>query len=290
MHWGKMGKATKIFGIIGVIAVIAVIIVLYMAGIVGASPVPAYLSIESGNVQVNTGSGWTTATEGMKLSQDDMVKTGPGSKAVVIFYESAFAELNANTQITIAELEKDAVKINQDSGSTWNKVTKLAGLEDYEVETPTTVATVRGTEFGVNDVVAVADGNVDAKAGEETVSLTIGEASEVVDGTITKRKMTQEEIKKALANMQAALISMKKIRDQSIMKIPLARMKIKKLSAEDKAEYERIKDEVDNNIREIEDLISKAPVKTKRVMHVVEQTKKIRDQKEKIEKLRELLQ
>ncbi len=50
----------------------------------------------------------------------------------------------------ITEAGETSVTIQQDAGRTWNTVLKVSGIDDYEVQTPTTVASVRGTTFDVH--------------------------------------------------------------------------------------------------------------------------------------------
>ena len=110
--------------------------------------------IESGDVQVNhDGGAWIVAENGMLLYQSDVVKTGDNTSASVILFESSIIRLDSNTEITLKEImviaDKTSVTIQQDAGRTWNTVLKVRGIDDYEVQTPTTVASVRGTSFDV---------------------------------------------------------------------------------------------------------------------------------------------
>ena len=89
----------------------------------------------------------------MLLCQSDSIKTGENTSASIILFESSIIRLDNNTEITIKEIlqqeGKTSVKIKQDSGRTWNTVLRMSGIDDYEVHTPTTVASVRGTSFDV---------------------------------------------------------------------------------------------------------------------------------------------
>jgi hypothetical protein len=116
--------------------------------------VKAQLIIDSGIVQVKHEKGsWYNVENGMQLIQSDSVKTRDNSSATIILFESSIIRLDSNTQITIKELisqvEETKVIIEQDSGRTWNTVLKISGIDTYDVQTPTTVASVRGTSFYV---------------------------------------------------------------------------------------------------------------------------------------------
>ena len=122
----------------------------------------AVLSVISKGVTVNG----NIPTVGMALNVGDVIATAIGAEAAIEFYNGSIVRLRENTTITIKKLttNKDVV-LTQEKGQTWNRVTKLAGINTYAVETPNTVATVRGTGFKVTvdserTWVGVADGAV----------------------------------------------------------------------------------------------------------------------------------
>jgi len=131
-----------------------------------APPVSAaVLYIDEGTVDVDQGKGWMPGTDEMELRQGAKVRTSTGSASVIVL-EGEVVHLEPNTEIALAEISEDTIRIKQTAGETWNKITKISGISTFEVETPTTVATVRGTEFFVTvgdeeDDVEVADGEVD---------------------------------------------------------------------------------------------------------------------------------
>ena len=166
-----MGKRFRL--IIPVIVVICIIGVVWFVinPEVAKAESKAQLVIDSGTVQIkNTGGSWIAAENGMLLYESDSVKTGSNSSASVILFRSSIIRLDSNTEITLQEiLQKEgenSVKIEQDTGRTWNTISKISGIDNYEVQTPTTIASVRGTSFdvkvyasGITDV-SVVDGNV----------------------------------------------------------------------------------------------------------------------------------
>jgi hypothetical protein len=140
------------------IPVIIVVVILGAVGyfllpIIGMPAVVAQLVVDSGPVEIDTGSGWVSASGGEQLKQTDSVRTGAGAAASIVFFESSILRLDQNSQVTISELVADKastrVAVDQEAGRTWSKVLKLSGIEDYEVNAPSTVASVRGTGFGV---------------------------------------------------------------------------------------------------------------------------------------------
>ena len=149
---------------------------------VGAEEAKAQLIIDYGTVEIkHTGELWTFAENGMYLYQSDSVKTGDNTSASIILFESSIIRLASNTELTIQELirqeEETSVTIGQASGRTWNTISKMSGIDDYEVQTPTTVASVRGTSF---DVYILANGNISISVGNGTVNITTYKDGEVL--------------------------------------------------------------------------------------------------------------
>ena len=149
-------------------AVIAIVVILVAAGAFWLLYIPpvtaAILYIDEGSVEVDQGRGWITATDQMELKQGNKVRTGEGSASVVLL-EGEILHLEPQSEVTLTEISPEKARISQTAGETWNKVTRISGIKTYEVETPTTVATVRGTEFyvllGPEDEVAVQYKEVD---------------------------------------------------------------------------------------------------------------------------------
>jgi hypothetical protein len=138
--------------------IIPVIVIICIIGFVWFVQTPdvvkAQLVIDSGTVQVkHSGESWISGESGMLLYQSDLVKTGNDTYASIILFESSIIRLDSNTEITLKEIITDAgrtsVTIQQDAGRTWNTVLKVSGIDDYEVQTPTTIASIRGTSFDV---------------------------------------------------------------------------------------------------------------------------------------------
>ena len=151
----KKSKTKKILIItIPIIIIICIIGFLWFTNLNVSNNVTVQLVIDSGLVEVkHVGSSWTSASNGMLLEQSDTIKTGKDTSASVILFKGSIIRLDSNTKIKIKEIINDAdktyVKIEQDSGRTWNTISKISGIDDYEVQTPTTVASVRGTAFVV---------------------------------------------------------------------------------------------------------------------------------------------
>ncbi|MFC2049696.1 FecR domain-containing protein [Chloroflexota bacterium] len=140
----------------------------------GGQPAPAAsLQSPSESTVVSTVSGevmvmkagadtWSQVSPGMALGTGDRIKTGPGSNALITFFEGTTIELAADTEVAVAELGvvegtgSTAIKLRQQIGKTTSRVQKLVDpASRYEIETPDGAAVARGS---VGDVI-VTEGN-----------------------------------------------------------------------------------------------------------------------------------
>jgi FecR-like protein len=147
-----------------VIAVVVVAFVLFMAlGISGtfggrALGAATTVTIISGDIQVRRGAAaaFVTATDGEVLVAGDTIRTAGGARAVLTYFEGSTVSVEPNTELTIetAASHTDGstvVVMQQAVGRTWHVVTKLiTGNSKYEVKTPASTASVRGTAFQVD--------------------------------------------------------------------------------------------------------------------------------------------
>jgi hypothetical protein len=142
---------------------------------------PTVVSTVSGEAMVmkvgtNT---WSEVSPGTALGPGDRIKTGPGSSAVITFFEGSTIELAADTEVDVAELGiaemtgSTDIKLRQQIGKTTSRVKKLVDpASRYEIETPDGAAVVRGS---VGDVL-VTEGN------STTVINRQGQWSAIFDG------------------------------------------------------------------------------------------------------------
>jgi len=146
----------------GIFAVLLVTVAFWAFWIPPATA--AILYVEEGAVEADTGNGWAAATDEMELEEGAKVRTGEGTASVVLL-EGEVMHMEPHSEIALRELGSSRIRITQILGETWHKVTRISGVSTYKVETPSTVATVRGTEFfvamGTEDEVAVDEGEVE---------------------------------------------------------------------------------------------------------------------------------
>jgi len=189
-----MKKNLRIIALIVIIAcVIAAVFLAYNTDIIGSDEAKAQLTFDSeSTVQVkHTGGEWTDAENEMDLYESDSVKTGEDSSAQILLFKGSIIRLDSNTEVTLKEIiegEETSVTIQQDTGRTWSTIQKISGIDDYEVQTPTAVASVRGTSFDVNitedgiTIVSVINGSVNvSKTAEGTVYTVLENYSVTVD-------------------------------------------------------------------------------------------------------------
>ena len=112
----------------------------------------AILLKSTGKVEVNKGTNgtWLAAKKGMRLHSGNIIKTGDNSLAALVFTDDkSLLKIRSNSHVTIkGKREKAKVKksIFMRLGNLWAKVTKG---NPFQVETPSGVAAVKGTEFYV---------------------------------------------------------------------------------------------------------------------------------------------
>ena len=131
------------------------------------------VTIISGDVQVrHSATGlFVTATDGEVLTAGDTIRTADGARAVLTYFEGSTVSIEPNSELAIETASWDhdgstVVVMQQNVGRTWHVVTKLiAGNSKYEVKTPASTASVRGTAFQVDSdgertVVTTTEGTV----------------------------------------------------------------------------------------------------------------------------------
>lgn len=136
----------------------------------------AVIAALSGDVTIKKGGGSKSydAYESMSLNQGDTVYTGANSSVKLnLSNGDADVTLGGNAEVNVSDLNTSngnkKSKLKVWAGSLWVKVKSLAGSDDeFEVETPTAVMGVRGTQFFVT---------VDPKTGAIKMAVGAGKVS-----------------------------------------------------------------------------------------------------------------
>jgi hypothetical protein len=308
-----MGKVKYIIGG-AVLAVLLLLLIFVWSAyqmLTGSTTTPAYLNVESGKVEVDIGKGWVPAQEEMELGLDDKVRTGSDGYASLVLHESAIVSLEPNTEVVINDLDTGELQVKQGKGTTWNKFTGLAGVESLSVETPNTVATVRGTSFEVNaddsgtdDSVLVGEGQVEVSTDGEVVVLGENEKA-VLENALenavgsggakqlrpVKKQLTAEEKRRMLLKIEKNVQRMKKMREHEIKKKEIVVKQLQKQFDVTDDEMKKFFAEADQGKQDLvkveKDFKAKVPVKIESLSKVRAITEKIAEENKKIERLRQ---
>jgi len=274
------------------------------SNVTGSPTTPAFLYIESGIVEVNSGNGWQPAVHEMELNVKDKVRTLEGV-ATLVFFEGEMMKLYPNTKISIEELLFEKIKLKQEKGKTWNKITKLTGTRDYEVETPNTVATVRGTAFYIKvgdekDEIIVAEGVVKVKritAKEDKIPKTVegsenSKDSEIIEelsievkqnekvevgtkGTIEKVPLTEKDDEDIKDSISEDIDTLKEIRVREINKHEFLIEQAKRKYGFSDNDINDYLNQVDNGEADLDEAISQVPIKTESISKIKKITEEI---------------
>jgi hypothetical protein len=159
-----MGKATDprpiklAVRVVGLGFALAIVLgVVSMFGSAHALGAATTITIISGDIQVRHGAGsFAPANDGDVLTAGDTVRTGDAARAVLTYFEGSTVSLEPNTELVIEDAStltdgSTIIVMQQNLGRTWHVVTKLVtGGSKYEVKTPASTASVRGTTFTVD--------------------------------------------------------------------------------------------------------------------------------------------
>jgi hypothetical protein len=131
------------------------------------------VTIISGDILVRHGAtgAFVSATDGEVLVAGDSIRSGDGARAVLTYFEGSTVSVEPDTELTIETASSftdgsTVVVMQQTIGRTWHVVTRLiTGNSRYEVRTPASTASVRGTMFqvetdGDRTVVTTTEGTV----------------------------------------------------------------------------------------------------------------------------------
>lgn len=158
----------KLSIILLIVAVVAVLVggYFFMTQQKGASAVAsdtvsttiqnAWIEVTSDPVYLDVAGEKTPLKSGDSLEVGATIETGPTGAAIIHFPDASLARIDTDTILTLSALSFNTddnslvVSIGLSIGRVWSKVMGLATPESsWEVKTSNTVATVRGTAFGV---------------------------------------------------------------------------------------------------------------------------------------------
>ena len=263
-------KIAKILTFILIIIIIASSVVYFK--FFRSNVVDAQLHIESPEVKVNN----IPVSGNIKLKENDIIETTNGL-ATIILHESILIALDKNTKVSLSDLKNKHPKVFQESGSTWNKFIRISGVEDYTLTTSNTVASIRGTAFGLIEGNILGDWK--CLVGENEIDYNIDsqdfiiEKNYVVDKVlekIEKRPATPEELEYINGRNKRIVSELKYLRQLKIDKLP---NKVK-YGLTDQEIQQKLEEADQGNIN-VDEVMSKFPVNLPLLNEIAEITKEI---------------
>lgn len=133
---------------------------------------------------------WQSAAEGDVVSAGGGVRTGEESRVRIDITDGTIIRIAPNTEFTLLELspaEADPItRLQMETGKAFVWVTKALGLGTFEIETPSGVATVRGSLMSAQYerdtgrfVITCLEGECRLAVGEIFTDLTEGQQTEI---------------------------------------------------------------------------------------------------------------
>ncbi len=147
-----------------------------------------------GKADKNSGDSWQPVAPGELINQNDTVRTQENSIMDLSLYGQVAIRLLGSTEFSAASLARDSMNFKIDNGNILVKVGRLRSGSRVAVESPTAVASVRGTQFwgqvnraGGSGVFAVREGAVEIhlKISQKDIVVTQGQAVDISADQLT---------------------------------------------------------------------------------------------------------
>lgn len=291
----KKSKLKIIFISIGIL-----ILLLFITGyflLIGPSEKVKSAKIQdlNGDVEVQINNNWIQATNDLELKENDKIKTNSGN-VVLNFNNGILINLESNTELEISTIIEDKITLNQKTGTSWTKFINVLGVEEYEIETPNSVAIVRGTEFkislnGTNTTLLTTDGQVLFKDNQNNEILVTKFKKANNDGSGVKSvKLTIEDKKEILVHKEKLLSQIQKLRLEEIYKNEFILNQIKKKYNWDDEKIEDLIKQIDNDEIDPSQYTDKIPFKIKNMDKILKYNDEIKDLINDIETLKNELE
>ncbi len=185
---------------------------------------PITLYLESGDVSFKspTGGDFQKVTaSSTPIENESIVKTGKDGHASVLLPDNSVISLDINTEITI-NYTSEKVSIFQSLGTTYHRVETLLTGSSYQVETPGTLAAVRGTKFAVKydeklkkTKVSVSEHKVQVRtvtSSSQTGTTTVSEE----ETTVEEGKTVSVDISRKAKDHKSALTTTETLKDKEM--------------------------------------------------------------------------
>lgn len=147
------------------------------------------LNIYSGSAEVVRGGTSEFGKTGSPVRLKDAVHVGEGSRVSIILKDGSVIRLEAGSEVEVASIEYGGGKMRNalfrlTVGRLWSHVEPLESGGSFTVETPTVVASVRGTEFNISYLNAQSDLYVESDVVFLALKITPRNGKEVKKGEL----------------------------------------------------------------------------------------------------------
>lgn len=277
----------KIFFISFFLVILILIIFLYLFLFSEPKFKEAYISKLSGNVEIDNGKGYIKAQLNQELFLNSKIKTNQGT-AVIIIENKIISILEKETEIEISNLEPNNVLLKQSLGRTWYKFKGIIGVDNFEVETPNAVASVRSTEFEVDSKddlssVIVAEGKVSFKdENNEEIIVDPYQGAKIINKTIQKFNLSKEDLERIEQKKIEILEVYKDKRLNLIKENKILLNTLKKTYNVDDEKINEFLIKIDNGELDAKEVASKSPIQTPLIEEIIKISEQIKAQQNEI--------
>ncbi len=207
---------------------------------------PAVVLLRTGSVVMHRGSEAVPLQPGFRLQKDDTVTVPANARLDLRMPDGSLMQIRGEAEIRLASLNRRIV-VEQKMGRSYHSVADSSERIEFTVETPTAIASVRGTRFVVENslqatTIRVTEGSVQTTVRrpgpEEESSTSVLHASEEVE-----IEQNTRILKKKSANTTADLVIFNELSRQRDLWSPEVMQQVEIMEATtDQGEIEKIYD------------------------------------------------
>lgn len=224
------------------------------------------VTLKYGDVNVLTKNDeWIKITEQENFFKElKAIKTNDG-EALLTIKKSTLITVEPNTEINVDEfLIKEDVKIQQTSGTSWSKFLGIMGVNNYDVETAHTVASVRGTGFYTNitnnaSIFMLGEGELYIKDWNQTLQ-PFQKVIIYENKTIVLENLTEEEIEFLKSKMKEDLINIKSTRQSILDNNNGVIRTVQKLTNSNDEDMNNLLNDIDEGIVDDKEKVKESPI------------------------------
>jgi len=152
---------------------------------------------------------WAKASKGDLVATGNRIRTGVKSFALIKFNDNTMVRVREESEVTLAGTRVAGAfskSVDLTNGAVGFKVQRQRSGEEFRFTSPTSVASVRGTEgffatSAAGDTLTIIKGLVGLRNLSSQTSVDVGEGFTGIsnpDGSVTSREATREERRKAM--------------------------------------------------------------------------------------------